>query len=155
MKIASLVIILTFLPSGCQENMTIQKEVAEELMNTSRAWTNSKTTSETLSFWADDALVLAPGQPTIKGKESIRKMVEASKQIPGFKVKWEPKEVHISESGDMAYMIEHNYFEMNDSLGNPKKSFNKVVTIWKKQNDGAWKNVVDIWNADPTITAIE
>lgn len=55
----------------------------------------------------------------------------------------------------MAYMIEHNYLEMNDSLGNSKKSFNKVVTIWEKDADGTWKNVVDIWNADPSITSIK
>ena len=49
----------------------------------------------------------------------------------------------------MAYQIERNEITVNDSLGNPIKNYNKVVTIWKKQADGQWKYVVDIWNADP------
>jgi ketosteroid isomerase-like protein len=45
-------------------------------------------------------------------------------------------------------MIEQNQITVNDSLGNPITEKNKGVTIWKKQPDGSWKNVVDIWNAE-------
>ena len=38
----------------------------------------------------------------------------------------------------------------NDSLGQPKTEYNKGVTVWRKEADGSWKNVVDIWNADPS-----
>ena len=27
--------------------------------------------------------------------------------------------------------------------------------IWKKQEDGTWKNAVDIYNSDPSITSIK
>jgi ketosteroid isomerase-like protein len=38
---------------------------------------------------------------------------------------------------------------MNDSTGKPVTQHNKAVTIWRKQADGTWKNVVDMWNANP------
>lgn len=141
--------------SGCQEHVVDQKMEGEELMNISRAWAKSKTPEETLSYWAEDAIVMAPGQAALRGKDAIRGMIEGSAEIPGFEVNWEPKEVYVSKSGDLAYLIEQNYFAMNDSLGNQQKTFNKVVTIWKKQEDGTWKNVVDMWNEDPTIESIE
>ena len=50
----------------------------------------------------------------------------------------------------MAYMIEQNQITVNDSLGKPITEFNKVVTIWRKEADGSWKNIVDMWNADPS-----
>jgi ketosteroid isomerase-like protein len=65
--------------------------------------------------------------------------------MPGFKISWEPVSVHVSDCGDMAYMIERNVITVNDSLGNPVTTHGKVVTVWKKES-GEWKNVVDIWN---------
>ena len=124
-------------------------------MEISRQWAKSKTPEETLSYWSEDAILIAPGQPTLRGKEEIAKMIEGTAQIPGFEVNWEPKEVFVSKSGDLAYLIENNYFAMNDSLGNQVKTFNKAVTIWKKQADGTWKNVVDTWNEDPSITSLK
>ena len=48
----------------------------------------------------------------------------------------------------MAYMIEQNQITINDTLGNPITEFNKSVTVWRKETDGPWKNIIDIWNAD-------
>ncbi len=75
-------------------------------------------------------------------------MVEGSSKIPGFKISWEPQNVSVSKSGDMAYMIEKNQITMNDSLGNPVTKFGTAVTIWRKEVDGSWKNIVEIMNED-------
>jgi ketosteroid isomerase-like protein len=77
-------------------------------------------------------------------------MIEGSSKIPGFKISREPLSVNVSKSGDMAYMIEQNQITVNDSSGHPVTEYNKAVTVWKKQADGFWKNVVDVWNADPS-----
>ena len=155
MILTTATLILLILISSCSTRTVDQAAEGEKLMELSRQWSKSKTPEETLSYWSDDAIVMAPGQPIIRGKEAIRKMIEGTSEIPGFEVKWEPKEVFVSKSGDLAYIIEQNYFTVNDSLGNQIKTFNKVVTIWKKQEDGTWKDVVDIWNEDPSITSIK
>jgi len=148
--------ILIFSFQSCAEQQIVdQKAEGEKLMEASRQWAKSKSNEEYLSYWADDAILIAPGQPTLRGKEQIAKMLEANAQIPGFEVSWEPQEVYVSKSGDLAYLIENNYFAWNDSLGNQVKTFNKAVTIWKKQTDGTWKNVVDTFNEDPSITSLK
>ncbi|MEK6153543.1 DUF4440 domain-containing protein [Flavobacteriaceae bacterium 3-367] len=146
--------LIFFTSCGKKESIDLKAE-GEKVMETSRKWAQSKTNEEYLSYWTDDAILIAPGQPTLRGKEQISKMLEANAQIPGFEVNWEPKEVFVSESGDLAYLIENIYFGVNDSLGNKIKTFNKAVTIWKKQQDGTWKNVVDTFNPDPSVTSLE
>lgn len=141
--------------SGCLEQRVDQQAEGKKLMELSREWARAETPDEILSFWADEAIVMPPGQASLKGKDAIRQMLEGTSEIPGFEVSWEPKEFFVSKSGDLAYLIEQNYFKMRDSEDNPLTTFNKVVTIWKKQDDGAWKNVVDIWNEDPSISSIK
>jgi ketosteroid isomerase-like protein len=133
--------------------MVDTKAEGEKLMQISREWSKSAATDsieKTLSYWADDAVVMSPGQPSMKGKNAIREMVEGTSKIPGFKISWEPLSVTVSKSGDLAYMIEQNQITVNDSLGNPHTEFNKGVSIWRKETDGSWKNIVDMWNSDPS-----
>lgn len=137
---------------SCTETKIDQKAEGKKLMQLSREWSRSASTDsleKTLSYWADDAVVMSPGQAAIKGKDAIREMIQGMLKIPGFNISWEPLSVEVSASGDMAYMIEENKVTVSDSLGKPITEYNKAVTVWKKLADGSWKNVVDIWNAAP------
>ena len=143
---------------SCDDSKTDQDKEAGKLMELSRQWARDAQTADRdaiLNYWAEDAVVMMPGQPSAKGHDAIRKMLEDTSNIPGFEINWEPKEAHVSESGDLGYVIGNNYVKMADSVGNITTTFNKAVEIWKKQDDGAWKNVVDIFNSDPTLTSIK
>ena len=123
---------------------------AEALMNLSRQWSAVLQTGDlesTLEFWADDAVMLPPGLPLVEGKEAIREFVEAGAEIPGYKISWEPVSAYISDSGDLAYMLERNVEEFDGPDGNKVIKHNKVVTIWRTDQNGQWKNIVDMWNA--------
>lgn len=144
-------LLLLFFLFACKQQTVDTKAEGEKLMQISREWSKSAATDsveKTLSYWADDAVVMSPGDSPIKGKDAIRAMVLSAAKIPGFKISWEPLSVTVSKSGDMAYLIEQNEISMNDSLGHPMTEFNKTVTIWRKETNGEWKNVVDMWNAD-------
>lgn len=152
MKLIIAALIFTVLTS-CGDHKVDTKIAGERLMQISREWSKSAATDsveKTLSYWADDAVIMSPGQPTLKGKNAIREMIKGTSKIPGFKISWEPLSVTVSKSGDMAYMIEQNQITVNDSLGRPITEYNKGVTIWRKEADGSWKNIVDMWNADPS-----
>ena len=121
-------------------------------MTTSKAWSaaaQTKNVEDILSYWADTAVVYSPGRSAFKGKQAIREMIEQSYKIPGFAISWEPLQATISESADMAYLLEKNTVSLIDSLGNRITQHNRAVTIWRKDKEGKWKNVVDIWNAEP------
>ena len=143
------IMVITFL--GCNQQNVDTKTEGEKLMNVSREWSKVAATRDvekTLSYWADDATVISPGQPTLKGKQAIRQMVEGSLKNPGFQISWEPKSADISKSGDVGYLLENTRITMTDSVG--KSSVQKFdgVTVWKKQADGSWKNVVDVMSPE-------
>lgn len=126
----------------------------EELMQLSRDWSDlvaSGNLEAGMEFWAEDAVMLPPDMPILEGREAIREYVEASAELPGFRISWEPITAKVSEAGDMAYMIERNLTELLDEAGNRVEIPGKVVTVWRKDSDGAWRNVVDMWNAVPGL----
>ena len=138
---------------GCNPHKTDTKSAGEKLMKLSKDWSEVASTGDvdkTVSYWADDALVMSAGQPPLKGKPAIRQMVAESFKMPGFRISWQPETVEVSESGDMAYLIENSQVSFTDSTGKPVTLKNKAVSIWRKQPDGSWKNAVDISTPDPT-----
>lgn len=143
---------------ACSQTTVDQKAEAENLMELSRQWAETAQGDDLekiLNYWAEDAVVFSPDQPSARGHEEIMNMIEGSKEIPGFEINWEPKEAFVSESGDMGYVLARNYFRFQDSTGNFITVYGNAVEIWRKQPDGTWKNVVDIYNSDPTITSIK
>jgi ketosteroid isomerase-like protein len=155
---STVTLILLIVISSCSAPSVDQKAEAEKIMELSREWAKTAQTTDlekTLSYWAKDAIVMSPGQPATKGQDELRKMLESSAEIPGFEINWEPKEAYVSKSGDLGYSIGVNYINMQDSLGNKITMFNKGVEIWKKQEDGSWKCVVDIFNSDPSVTSLK
>ncbi len=146
-------ILLVLFIVGCNPHKADTKSEGEKLTKLSKDWSEVASTGDvqkTVSYWADDALVMSAGQPPLKGKAAIRQMVEESFKMPGFRISWQPETVEVSESGDMAYMIENSQISFTDSTGKPVTLKNKAVSIWRKQPDGSWKNAVDISTPDPT-----
>jgi uncharacterized protein (TIGR02246 family) len=138
---------------SCTQQKIDTKSEGEKVMQTSREWSQIASTADiekTLGYWADDAVVMLAGQPILTGKKDIRKMVEESFKSPGFKINWEPQSVQVSESGDMAYLVEKESISMNDSSGKTMTLYSNGVTVWKKQTDGSWKNVVDVSTPAPS-----
>jgi len=116
-------------------------------MQASREWSKMASTGDvekTLGYWADSAFLMSANHPPLIGKQAIRQMIEESFKIPGFKISWEPESAEVSDNGDMAYLIENQQINFTDSIGATMTLNNKAVTIWRKQSDGSWKNVVDI-----------
>jgi ketosteroid isomerase-like protein len=151
MKKIILAMFMLMLISSCNQKTGTRPE-EEKLMQTSRDWSQTASTEDLekiLGYWADDAVLMSPGQPMLKGKQEIRKMVEESLKIPGFKISWEPLSAVVSKSGDMGYMIEDETLSMKDSTGKVITTLSKGVTVWRKDSTGSWKNVVDISTPKP------
>lgn len=138
---------------GCSSQQSDPIAEQEVLMQASRDWSRAASTGNVdaiVSYWADDAVVMMPDLPTYRGKEPIRKYVEASLKLPGFRISWEPLEAHVSASGDMGYIIERTTITAPDQSGRPVTHQARAVSIWRKRDGGSWKNVMDISNGEPT-----
>jgi ketosteroid isomerase-like protein len=117
-------------------------------------WANLASTSrdveKIISYWSDDAVLFPPGQPVVEGKAAIRGFVTASLKIPGFNIHWVSEKVSFSADGQLAYMRATNETTLNGPDGRPMTIPGRAVTIWRRESDGQWRCVVDIWNAPPS-----
>ena len=99
-----------------------------------------------LSFWADDAIVMPPGSRAVVGKMAIREFVKKSFQTPGFSISWKTTDVVVSRAGDIAYTTGTNRVTFNGPDGKQIAVEGKAVAVWRREKDGEWKCVIDIWN---------
>jgi ketosteroid isomerase-like protein len=102
---------------------------------------------QVLSYWTDDAVVLAPGLPPVIGKHALRRYVQESLQIPGFRIRWTSTDVTLSPDENLAYMFSRNAITMNGPDGAPVTTQGRGITIWRRESDGEWRCAVDIWNS--------
>jgi ketosteroid isomerase-like protein len=100
-----------------------------------------------LSFWTDDAKVFPANAPVVQGKPAIRAYVTESLKIPGFRITWRPDAAVIGRSGDLGYTTGENSVSMQAANGTLATFPGRYVTIWRKEPDGRWKCVIDIWNS--------
>lgn len=141
--------------SGCAHLPQSGATEESRLMEISREWSRSAASGDVdtiMNYWADDAVVMMAGLPTFTGKEAIRAYVAESFNIPGFAIRWEPLEAHVSASGDLGYILEQTEVTLPNAAGTPTAQRFRAVTIWRKDG-GRWRNVVDISNPDPAPAA--
>jgi ketosteroid isomerase-like protein len=113
------------------------------------AWAKAiadKNEAQALSYYADNALVLAPGAPLAKGTVAIKATWDGLTALPGFALTFGPTTIDVS--GDRATEIGDYALTINDKSGKPQTTKAKYIVIWGKQADGSWKALVDA----PTTT---
>ncbi len=125
----------------------------ERLLERDREWAALASTGRDidriLSFWTDDAQVLAPGLPAFVGKAALRSYVEGALAIPGFHISWTTSAASLSPDGRLAYLLSTNTVTMAGPEGQPVSTRGRAVTVWRREADGIWKCAVDIWNDEP------
>ena len=107
----------------------------------------------TLSYYADDAVVLPPNAPIARDKKTIRE-AWAGLLGPGNAISWKASKAEVAKSGDIGYVYGTYELSMKDPKGGPPvRDTGKFVEIWKKQADGKWKCIVDTFNSDLPVPA--
>lgn len=112
----------------------------------------AKDVDGTVAYYTDDATVLSPNAPMTTGKPAIR-AVWAELLGPGTSIAWQASKVEVARSGDLSYIMGTYQLTMKDPQGNPVNDKGKFVEVWKKQADGKWKVVADIFNSDLPVAA--
>jgi uncharacterized protein (TIGR02246 family) len=100
------------------------------------------------SFYAPLANLFPPHGPLIAGKPKITSFWTQFFAMPGLAFEGAATSIEVAASADMAY--EYGTFKLTVSGpdGQPVVQDGKYVVVWKKQPDGVWKVVADIFNTD-------
>lgn len=125
------------------------KDVQSQILRIDAEWSGAaqgRDVDRVVAFWADDAIVFPPGSPPLEGKPAIREFVAKSFQTPGFSISWKTTKVTVSRSGDLAYATGTNRVSFTGPDGKQVTMEGKAVTVWRREKEGIWKCVIDIWN---------
>jgi uncharacterized protein (TIGR02246 family) len=151
--IAALAILLCW--SGCA-SVSTREDARAEILRLDTAWSQAaaeaRDAERVVSYWAEDATVFPPGGPPVVGKAAIREFVTKSFQTPGFTISWKTTDVVVAESGELAYSTATNRVTFGGPDGKPVVLDGKAVAVWRREKDGAWKCVVDIWNDSGSVS---
>jgi uncharacterized protein (TIGR02246 family) len=143
---------LLLMGSACSRQMPADTRAADEatIRDLDAQWSKAASANDleaAVSFYSDDASLLPPNAPILTGKQAIH-AAWAELVKPGVSVSWQPTKVEVARSGDFAYLTGVYRVSEKDAKGNPVEDHGKLVEIWKKQADGKWKTITDIYNSD-------
>lgn len=103
---------------------------------------------------AADGIMFPPGQPPVIGRAAVREYMRQAFAIPGFSASWVTDTVIVATGGDMAYTISRSRYTFPDTAGGIDTLHAKGVAVWRRDADGQWRAVADIWNEAPPLPRI-
>ncbi len=117
-----------------------------------RAAAQSKNLDAIVDLYARDAVMYPPNEPTVSGIEGVRQYATNMLNTPGLTISFTPVDVQVSADGAMGYTINTGRVTVTDPKGTTVSEETRDFHVWRKEANGRWKVVVDIWNS-PTAPA--
>lgn len=137
----------TLLCVGCQLFPDKETEI-RKLLDTDRAFSDSSVNrgmAEAFYHFMDTkGFQLPAGGTPVVGPDAIRSRLAQSSD---FLLRWTPQEGGISNAADMGWTW--GRYELVAKSDSSVRSVGTYLNVWRKQEDGSWKVLVDIGNEDP------
>jgi len=124
---------------------------AKALMKLDDDWSKAAVARDVdavVSYYAEDAIAYPPGAPVANGRDAVRKVWAAGFADPSFNISWKTVHAGVARSGDLGFTAGTYEDSYKGADGKMVKETGKYVCTWKKQKNGAWKAIHDIWNTD-------
>jgi ketosteroid isomerase-like protein len=102
-----------------------------------------------LNYYSTDAIMMPPGEKVCNDPASREASIRNMFATPGIDLTFWDTKVEASTAGDMGYASGLYKMTYKGPKGEDLLENGKFTEVWKKQSDGGWKCVADIWNADP------
>ena len=136
---------------GCISIASGQVKSADAVRIADQDWLKvfaAKNLDQSVSFVDEEGAVLAPNSPIANGREAISKLFTGFFALPDLKITWHVDRADVAHSGDLGYTSGAYEMTFNDPTGKTVSDKGKYVTVWRKQKDGSWKVLLDIFNTD-------
>ena len=128
-----------------------QVKVAEAVRTADQDWLRvfaAKNLDKSVAFFDEKGAMLASNAPIADSKEAISTLLTGFFALPDLKISWHVDRADVARSGDLGYTSGAYEMTFKDATGKPLSDKGKYVTVWKKQKDGTWKVLLDIFNTD-------
>jgi len=155
MKPSFISIILLTLAFNCTQksNIISIEDNINQLIQTDKDFSSYSVENGTgpafIAFSDSSVIMISDGGRTVVGRDNLTNYM-GTDNPPGSPVlKWEPLKAEVAASGDLGYTFGRYESITLDSLENEVIRYGTYVSVWKKQDDGSWKFVIDAGNSLP------
>ncbi|MGA8872067.1 MAG: nuclear transport factor 2 family protein [Candidatus Acidiferrales bacterium] len=143
-------------PPAPPDTRAADAQAIRDEITTSSAASASKDYDKFFAFYDRDASVFAPDAPVVTGLPSIETTLKAAFADPNFSIDIQIAKVEVSRASDYGYA----QGTFTQKATNPKTKKveareGKWVTVFKKETDGSWKAVSDIFNFSGPATPVK
>jgi ketosteroid isomerase-like protein len=124
------------------------KAAIDAVRNAEMAGLNSGKTDWVGAVYASDVHMMAPDEAAVHGAPGVTAMLEGMYKAGNINGQYTSSEVTVS--GD--YAFDRYTAMLQISPFNGGKRINEIIKgihVYKRQADGKWLIVQDVWNADP------
>lgn len=140
----TLFLITIFSLFSCNEKKeTTQRSSIHEILNADISFSDMSRQvgmkKAFLQYIDNEGVLLRPGHLPLQGAVAIDFLSQLSDTA--YTLTWQPMKAEISKSGDLGFTYGVYTLSIKDSVYK-----GTYVSIWKKQNDGSWKFVLDSGN---------
>jgi ketosteroid isomerase-like protein len=114
------------------------------------AWSRAlqhKDLDKVLSNYVEDASLLPPDEPIVRGQVNIREWFAKRIATPGYSASFAPTTVVVAKSGDIAYELGTFRVTVDDESGKSVEYSGKHLVTWEKRG-GHWKVAAESINRD-------
>lgn len=142
--------------AACKEKAPDTTADAQAVRDGEATWVKdwqAKDVDKIVAHYSPDAVLMIAGMPAMQGTDAIKSGVGPMLKDPHLSLTFNPTVVVIAKGDDIAYtqgIYTMTYTEPKTGMTLIEKG--KYVTVYKKQDDGTWKAVEDIDNADGPAT---
>ena len=114
---------------------------------------SDKDAQSVVAMYDNGAMMLPPNTPLVEGIEGVRNYRFGFIETPGVELVFETIRAQVSSGGDMGWTLAIGNITINRTAGEPGRDVVRDFHVWRKQTDGSWKVVVDVWNSEPPPVA--
>ncbi len=124
---------------------------AKALVKLDKEWSaaaGKRDVEKVASFYAEDAVAYPPNEPVCVGREAAKKVWAAYLSDQSFNISWKSMHAEIAKSGELGFTSGTYEDSFKGPDGKLVHENGKFLCVWKKQADGSWKAIHDMWNTD-------
>ena len=140
---------------GCGSGATIETESDLASLrlaaNTYHQAASTKDRAAVVALYDENALMVPPNADLVEKLEGVQSYRFGFLETPGVELQFEILRAEISTSGDIGWTLSIGDITINNPEGPPGRDIIRDFHTWKKQTDGSWKVVVDMWNSELPI----